>query len=121
MTELLTVENLVAFLTLASLEIVLGVDNIIVIAIVTGRLPPEQQARARFIGLSLAMLMRIGLLLTITWIMRLKNELFNLSAIGIDHGFSGKDLILIGGGLFLLVKAVKEIHHAVEGDHHETK
>lgn len=118
MAELLTVENLIAFLTLASLEVVLGVDNIIVIAIVTGRLPPEQQARARFIGLSLAMFMRIGLLLTISWIMRLRNELFTLNVIGIDHGFSGKDLILIGGGLFLLVKAVKETHHAVEGDHH---
>ncbi len=119
MTELLTVENLIAFLTLTSLEVVLGVDNIIVIAIVTGRLPEHQQARARFVGLALAMLMRIGLLLTISWIMRLQAELFRIDLLGFERGVSGKDLILIGGGLFLLVKATKEIHATVESDGHE--
>lgn len=117
MAELLTVENLVAFLTLAALEVVLGVDNVIVIAIVTGRLPEAQQARARLIGLSLAMIMRIGLLLTISWIMRLQHPLFTLDAVGLAHAVSGKDLILICGGLFLLVKATKEIHATVEGTH----
>lgn len=121
MTELLTVENLIAFLTLTSLEVVLGVDNIIVIAIVTGRLPEHLQARARFVGLALAMLMRIGLLLTISWIMRLQAELFRIDLLGLDRGFSGKDLILLGGGLFLLVKATMEIHATVEGDDHESR
>jgi predicted tellurium resistance membrane protein TerC len=117
--ELFTAENLIAFLTLTSLEIVLGIDNIIVIAIVTGRLPEAQRAKARFIGLALAMIMRILLLLTITWIMRLQTELFRLDIIGIDHGVSGKDIILILGGLFLVAKATKEIHAKVEGDGHE--
>ncbi len=119
MADLFTTANLTALVTLTALEVVLGVDNVIVIAIVTGRLPESQQAKARFIGLALAMLMRIVLLLAISWIMRLQNELFRLDAIGIDHGVSGKDIILVLGGLFLVAKATKEIHAKVEGDGHE--
>lgn len=107
MAEIFSYENVVALLTLTSLEVVLGIDNVVFIAILTGRLPPEQQRKARFIGLSLAMLMRIGLLLAITWIMTLTQPLFQL----FGQGFSGKDLILIGGGAFLMAKATYEIHH----------
>jgi predicted tellurium resistance membrane protein TerC len=100
-----------AFLTLAALEIVLGIDNIIFISILVGRLPRSQQARGRFIGLSLAMLTRIALLLSLTWIMRLTQPLFAL----LGNEFSGRDLILIGGGAFLLAKSTLEIHHSLEG------
>lgn len=101
----------VAFATLTALEIVLGIDNIIFIAILVGRLPPEQQARARRIGLTLAMVMRILLLLSIVWIMKLTEPLFTVFA----QEISGRDLILIGGGLFLLAKSTREIHHNLEG------
>src|SRR5690349_15451835 len=90
-----------AFFTLTALEIVLGIDNIIFISILVGRLPKDQQPRGRTIGLALAMLTRIALLLSITWVMRLTNDLFSVSG----QGISGKDLILIGGGLFLLAKS----------------
>jgi predicted tellurium resistance membrane protein TerC len=100
-----------AFATLTALEIVLGIDNIIFISILVSRLPVEQQARGRTIGLSLAMITRILLLLSITWIMRLSADLFSVAGIGI----SGRDLILIGGGLFLLAKSTMEIHHSLEG------
>jgi predicted tellurium resistance membrane protein TerC len=100
-----------AFATLTALEIVLGIDNIIFISILVSRLPVEQQARGRTIGLSLAMITRILLLLSITWIMRLSADLFTVAGIGI----SGRDLILIGGGLFLLAKSTMEIHHSLEG------
>ena len=100
-----------AFITLTALEIVLGIDNIIFISILVGRLPPEQRAKGRTIGLSLAMITRILLLLSITWVMSLKAELIRISEIGI----SGRDLILIGGGLFLLAKSTLEIHHGLEG------
>jgi predicted tellurium resistance membrane protein TerC len=109
--HLLSVENLIALLTLTSLEIVLGIDNIIVIAILTGRLPAAQQPRARRLGLLGAMVMRIGLLLSITWIMQLKEELFTL----LGHAFSGKDVIMLGGGLFLIAKSTHEIHLKMEG------
>ena len=111
MSELLSIESLIAFLTLTSLEIVLGIDNIVFIAILTGRLPAASQARARRIGLSLAMISRILLLLTISWIMRLQDDLFAI----LGHGFSGHELILLAGGLFLIAKATHEIHNKLEG------
>lgn len=103
-------EAIIALLTLTALEIVLGIDNIVFISILSDKLPPEQRAKARVIGLSLAFLMRVVFLLSITWIMRLQTPLF--SVFGMD--FSGKELILIGGGLFLMGKATYEIHHKVE-------
>ena len=107
----------VALLTLTALEIVLGIDNVIFISILADKLPPEQRKRARLLGLSLAMFMRIGLLLTINWIANLTNELFSIAG----HGFSGRDLILLGGGLFLIYKATTEIHEKLEGDDHATE
>jgi predicted tellurium resistance membrane protein TerC len=102
----------VAFFTLTALEIVLGIDNIIMIAILVGRMPPHMQARTRFFGLALAMVTRIGLLLSITWIMRLTNDLFHVAG----QGISGRDLILFFGGLFLLWKSSTEMYHGLEGD-----
>lgn len=110
MVELLSVENIVALLTLTMLEIVLGIDNIVFLVILTGRLDPSKQKQARRLGLLAAMVMRILLLLTITWIMKLTQPLFYL----FSHGFSGRDLILIAGGLFLLGKSTYEIHHNLE-------
>ncbi len=110
MAELLTAENLIALLTLASLEIVLGIDNVVFIAILTGRLDPSVQKRAQRIGLLLAMVMRILLLLAISWIMGLEADLFTVAGVGL----SGKDLILLAGGLFLIAKATYEIHHKLE-------
>jgi predicted tellurium resistance membrane protein TerC len=104
-----------AFLTLSLLEIVLGIDNIIFISILVGRLPPEQRQKARLLGLGLAMFMRIALLLSIAWVMTLQRPLFEL----FDRGFSGRDLILIGGGLFLIAKSVFEIHDSLEGEAQE--
>jgi predicted tellurium resistance membrane protein TerC len=112
MDVFLTADGLVALATLTFLEVVLGVDNVIFISIVSGKLPLEQQQRARRVGLLAAMGMRILLLLSITWIMRLTTPLF--TAFG--HGFSGRDLILIAGGLFLLWKATVEIHERLEGE-----
>ena len=100
-----------ALATLTALEIVLGVDNIIFISILCGRLPEHQRAKARNIGLMFAMLTRIGLLFTLTWLMSLTAPLFAVFA----HELSGRDLILIGGGLFLLWKSVHEIHNSLEG------
>jgi predicted tellurium resistance membrane protein TerC len=104
-----------AFVTLTALEIVLGVDNIIFIAILVARLPKEQQPRGRTIGLGLAMGTRIALLLSITWVMGLSKNLITL----FDTGISGRDLILIGGGLFLLAKSTMEIHTSLEGAEQE--
>ncbi len=105
-------EAWVALLTLSILEIVLGIDNIVFISILVDKLPAAQQPRARFLGLALAMVMRIALLFSISWVMTLKNDLFSV----MGHGISGKDLILIGGGLFLLFKSTHEIHAKIEGD-----
>ncbi|HEU0235434.1 MAG TPA: TerC family protein [Candidatus Limnocylindrales bacterium] len=108
-------ETWVALVTLTVLEIVLGIDNVIFISILVGRLPEAQRERARVIGLGLAMGMRILLLLTISWIIGLTAPAFTL----LDNDFSWRDLILIGGGLFLLWKATTEIHESLEGATHE--
>ena len=115
MEGLFTVENLIAFVTLTALEIVLGIDNIVMVAILTGKLPQEQQAKARQIGLALAMGMRILLLLTLSWIMGLTKPFVTLWGFGI----SGRDLILLIGGLFLIGKGTVEIHDKIEGGAHE--
>ena len=112
MDAFFTADGLIALFTLTFLEVVLGVDNVIFISILTGRLPAHQQQRGRTIGLAGAMGMRILLLLSLTWIMRLTQPRF--TALG--HGFSGRDLILISGGLFLLWKATMEIHERLEGE-----
>ena len=113
MIELLTDPNAwISFATLVVLEIVLGIDNIVFIAIVSQHLPKRQQAAARRVGLSVAILLRVGLLLTISWIISLRETLF--TAFGID--FSWRDLILGAGGLFLLAKGTREIHSEVEGE-----
>jgi predicted tellurium resistance membrane protein TerC len=113
--EMLSDPNVwLAFVTLTALEIVLGIDNIIFISILVGRLPPEQRARGRTIGLGLAMITRILLLLSIAWVMGLSRDLVTIFGMGI----SGRDVILIGGGLFLLAKSTIEIHHGLEGEEH---
>jgi predicted tellurium resistance membrane protein TerC len=104
-------DNWLALVTLTVLEIVLGIDNIIFISILVGKLPQGRQASARTLGLALAMITRILLLLSLAWLTRLTAPLFTL----FEHGFSGRDLILLGGGLFLLAKATHEIHGRVEG------
>jgi predicted tellurium resistance membrane protein TerC len=108
----MTSEGLLALVTLTFLEIVLGVDNVIFISILASRLPPADQPRARRTGLLAAMLMRVALLLSIVWIVRLTTPLFSIAG----RGISGRDLILIGGGLFLLAKATLEIHERLEGE-----
>ena len=110
-------ETYISLLTLTLLEIVLGIDNIIFISIVTGKLPKDKQKRIRTVGLLLALLFRIGLLSIITVIIGLKHPLFSVG----DFAFSARDLILLVGGLFLIGKSVTEIHGKVEGeeDHHE--
>ena len=116
MEWLLDPQAWLALATLTALEIVLGVDNIIFISILVGRLPEHQRARARTLGLAFAMLTRIGLLLSLAWIMTLTSPLFTVAG----KEVAGRDLILIGGGLFLLWKSVHEIHNALEGDEEDT-
>jgi predicted tellurium resistance membrane protein TerC len=121
--SLLSVEAIVALVTLTLLEVVLGIDNVVFIAILAGKLPVNRQAKARQIGLMLAMFMRIGLLLAIGWIMGLTANLFYIPTfwtgeVGDYHGISGRDLILLVGGLFLLGKATFEIHDKLEGNEH---
>lgn len=101
----------IALGTLTVLEVVLGIDNVVFISILAGKLPAEEQPRARFTGLALAMLMRIALLFTINWVIRLTAPLFGV----LGHEFSGRDLILIGGGLFLIAKSTQEIHQKLDG------
>ncbi len=101
----------IALLTLTALEIVLGVDNIIFISILVGKLPQRQQGKARVLGLGLAMLTRISLLLSLVWVMKLTTPLFS----AFSRGVSGRDIILIGGGLFLIWKSTVEIHDSLEG------
>ena len=112
MEGLFGADALVALLTLTVLEIVLGVDNVIFISILAGKLPREQQDRARYVGLMAAMGMRILLLFSLAWIARLTNPLFEV----LGRGVSGRDLILLLGGLFLLAKATIEIHDKLEGE-----
>jgi predicted tellurium resistance membrane protein TerC len=111
MDWLLSAESWAALITLTVLEIVLGIDNIVFISLLAGKLPPAKQARARTAGLALAMATRIALLLAISWIMRLTEPLFEV----LSHAFSGRDLILFTGGLFLLWKSTHEIHERLEG------
>ena len=108
---LLNPETWIAFATLTALELVLGIDNIIFISILVDRLPVHQRELARKIGLAMAMFMRIGLLLILSWIIGLVTPLFSIFA----QEISGRDLILIAGGLFLVWKSTSEIHHAIEG------
>ncbi|MFI0842636.1 TerC family protein [Mesorhizobium sp. IMUNJ 23232] len=105
----------VALLTLVVLEIVLGIDNLIFISILTNKLPKDQQQRARTIGIGAALIMRLLLLATVSIIVRLTDPVFSL----FGHGFSWRDLILIAGGLFLVWKATKEIHHTVDPEDHK--
>ena len=112
MDALLTSDNLIALVTLTALEVVLGVDNVIFISILAGKLRQEDQARARRLGLMAAMVMRILLLFSLAWIVRLTEPLFSV----LGRGVSGRDLILLGGGLFLLAKATIEIHDKLEGE-----
>ncbi|MCB1225652.1 MAG: TerC family protein [Verrucomicrobiales bacterium] len=105
-------EAWIALATLVVMEVVLGIDNIVFISILVERLPTSQQPRARVLGLGLAMITRILLLLSITWVMRLTEPLFEV----LNHSISGKDLILLVGGLFLLAKSTHEIHNKLEGD-----
>lgn len=115
MLELLTnPEVWISFSVLVALEIVLGIDNIIFLSILVGRLPAEQRPRARSIGLALAMLMRIALLLSITWVMSLQEPFLTV----FGKPISGRDLILLGGGLFLIAKSTMEIHGSLEGEEH---
>lgn len=102
----------IAFATLTALELVLGIDNIVFISILAGKLPAEQQKKARLVGLGLAMLMRVGLLFSLSWIISLTAPLFSV----LGQEISGRDLVLIAGGLFLLGKATHEIHQKLEGD-----
>ena len=110
LAELFTAENIIALLTLTSLEIVLGIDNIVFIAILAGKLPEAQREKARKLGIILAMVLRIALLFSIGWVMSLTKPIFSLG----ETDFSGKSLILLFGGLFLIYKATKEIHHKIE-------
>lgn len=105
----------VALITLVVLEIVLGIDNLIFISILTNKLPPEHQARARRLGIGAALIMRLLLLATISYIVQLTTPVFTV----FDHSFSWRDLILIAGGLFLVWKATTEIHHSVDPEDHQ--
>ena len=112
MEALANPENWIALLTLTVLEIVLGIDNIVFISILAGKLPHEQAGRARVLGLGAAMITRILLLLSLSWVIRLTEPLFTV----LEHPVSGRDLILILGGLFLLAKSTREIHERLEGE-----
>lgn len=103
----------IALITLTSLEIVLGIDNIIILTILVGKLPPSERQFGRIFGLSLAMGTRILLLLSLVWVMKLTVPLFEV----FGKGITGRDIILIGGGLFLIAKSTQEIHQNMEGDH----
>ncbi len=115
MDWIFNIEAWIALVTLTTLEIVLGIDNIIFISILVGRLPEHQRQKGRMLGLGFAMVTRILLLLSITWVMKLTSPLFSV----LEKGISGRDIILIGGGLFLLWKSTVEIHESLEGAEEE--
>jgi predicted tellurium resistance membrane protein TerC len=115
METLFTIDSLFALLTLTGMEIILGVDNIIFISILVGNLPVGQREPVRKKGIALALITRLLLLFSLSWMMNLKSELFSL----FGHGFSGRDLILLGGGLFLVAKATFEIHDKLESGSEE--
>jgi predicted tellurium resistance membrane protein TerC len=117
MEEYLSAAALVSFLTLTLMEVVLGIDNIVFISILTSKLPKEQEAKARNLGLFLALIMRLGLLFCIKWIMGLTKTLFTI----FEQPISGKNLILLGGGLFLIAKSTHEIYAKLEGAHGDEK
>ena len=108
----------ISLVTLTALEIVLGIDNIIFISILAGKLPADQQKKARQLGLGLALITRVLLLLSLTWLMGMTRPLFTVPIL--DHGLSGRDLILLLGGLFLIGKSVVEVHEKLEGDDSRT-
>ncbi len=112
MTQIFTMENAIALLTLTVLEIVLGIDNIVFISILSDKLPAHQQARGRQAGLALAMITRILLLLSLSWLIHLEQPLFTVLTLGI----TGRDLILLTGGVFLIAKSTMEIHDKLEGE-----
>ena len=118
MEELFTTAAITSVFTLTLLEVILGVDNIIFISIIAGKLEPTDQSKARRLGLLSAMAIRVGLLFVLGFILGLEKDLFNLQDLGlpIDMGMSGKDMILLIGGVFLLYKATSEIHHKLEGE-----
>lgn len=128
MENLFTVDALISLLTLSVLEIVLGIDNIVFVSILAGKLPADKQKKARRLGMTLAMFIRIGLLMSISWIMSLTTPLFNPGSwIGVQNPkwlemaeISGRDLILLIGGLFLIYKSTSEIHEKLEGSEHST-
>jgi predicted tellurium resistance membrane protein TerC len=114
MLDLLTQPDVwISLATLSAMEIVLGIDNVVFLTILAGRLPPEQQPRARRLGLGFALATRLGLLFAISWVMGLTRQLFSVAG----RGFSGRDLILLAGGLFLIAKATFEIHDKLEVQH----
>ena len=104
-----------SFIALSAMEIVLGIDNVVFISLLVSRLPPRQRRTARQIGLSLALIFRVIMLAGIAWVIHLTTPIFTLGS----YAFSWRDLILIAGGLFLLVKGTREIHHDIEGDEEE--
>ncbi|HEX6224067.1 MAG TPA: TerC family protein [Chryseolinea sp.] len=114
---MLTVEGLVSLATLTFLEIILGIDNIVFISIISGRLPAQQQGKARSIGIILALVARILMLLGVSWIIGLRATIFTIGTFSLSY----RDLILIAGGLFLLAKSVSEMHARLEGSHEEKK
>jgi predicted tellurium resistance membrane protein TerC len=116
MEHLLTTENLISLLTLTLMEIILGIDNIVFISIVASKLPENQQAKARNLGLLLALAFRIGLLLSISWIVQLTDPVIEFESLPEVFALSWRDIILIAGGIFLMGKTILEMHHKLEGD-----
>jgi predicted tellurium resistance membrane protein TerC len=114
LAHLFTADGMIGLVTLVVMEIVLGIDNIIFISILAGKLPVHQQEKARRIGLTLALLIRIGLLFSISWIVGLKEPFITI----LNHGFSGRDIVLLIGGLFLMAKSTSEIHGKIEHEDH---